>query len=91
MSEERAPIQQGRRVYRYSHTEELVIGETIWMRDRYVNPDAPSSYLLVNFVDTGIPAEKRAKPNLERKPSTSYQASIRRYIRDLERKDRLEE
>jgi hypothetical protein len=89
MSEESADvIQQGSRVYRYACTEEVEIGGNIWMRDRYNNVNTSTSFLLVNFVDTGIPVNKRAKAKPDRKPDTNYGANIRRYIRDLERKER---
>ena len=91
MSEEHAAvIEQGHRVYRYVCTEEKVIGETIWMRDRYRNTNGdPNSFLLVNFVDTGVPAHKKAKDKPDRNPSTTHQTNVRKYIRDMERNERL--
>ena len=89
MPEERAVIEQGKRVYRYACTEEIVIGGNIWMRDRYTNTSDSRSYLLINFVDTGLPAHIKAEPKPDPKPRSDMAMNIRQHIRDLERKERL--
>jgi hypothetical protein len=63
MSDELKEIRQGKRVYRFAKTEELVIGGYIWTRDRYQNCNGDTtSYLLINFTNTGVSAYKRAEP-----------------------------
>jgi hypothetical protein len=58
MPEERTSdeVQVGERVYRYACTEEIEIGGTVWLRDRYKNINGDkNSFLLLNFENTNIP------------------------------------
>jgi hypothetical protein len=53
MAEQAPRIEQGGKTYIFTGTEEKVIGGEIWTRDRYDNINGnPSSFLLVNFVNT---------------------------------------
>ena len=85
-------IEQNGRVYRYACTEEIEIGGTIWLRDRYKNINGDkNSFLLVNFENTNIPVgmtpemmqapiyfpEPAPAPKPKREP-TDY----RKYIQD---------
>jgi hypothetical protein len=88
MSDELKEIRQGKRVYRFAKTEELVIGGYIWTRDRYQNCNGDAtSYLLINFTNTGVSAYKRAEPAYVPQPKPAPNpkrtaTDFKKYIQD---------
>ena len=91
MAEKAPRIVQGKRVYVFTSTEEKVIGDTVWTRDRYDNENGdPQSYLLVNFQDTGRPANIKSERKIRiGRPTEETGKSIRDFIRAMDYKERL--